>query len=263
MRVLEQPAAAGTMAPTLVILLPGALQQPEDFITAGFVDAVRVRNVALDLALVDPELRYVGEAVESGLLEQLGREVVSVARRKGYQNIWLGGISIGGLTALHYAARSSFAHAVGGRAADDAAGVDMVDGLCLLSPYPGSRMLTGEIAAAGGLDRWPDAHAAAAADGERESWQWLKARRAGFNVTPIYLGHGMQDRFADGQQLMARALEIDGADQVNAIAGGHDWPAWLQLWEDFLLRMAQGLVVTSATTDNAAVDTKETRGTKQ
>ena len=51
--------------------------------------------------------------------------------RGGLPHVWLGGISLGGLFALDYAATDAGAW----------------DGLCLLAPYLGNRLLIGEIVA--------------------------------------------------------------------------------------------------------------------
>ena len=53
MRILQYAAASGRRAKALAILLPGALQQPEDLVRAGFIDTVRERRLSLDLWLPD------------------------------------------------------------------------------------------------------------------------------------------------------------------------------------------------------------------
>jgi hypothetical protein len=217
MRILQDFAMEGEGAQALVILLPGALQQPEDFVQSGFIEAVRKRGLSLDVSLVDLGLEYIGNTTDGTALQCAHDRLVQPARLENYQTIWLGGISIGALMAIAYADRFP----------------GQIDGLCLLAPYPGNRILTGGITAAGGLGHW---HAQCAQDdAECRVWQWLKTHRTQPAVAQIYLGYGQQDRFAPGQQLMAGAL---AADCVDSIAGGHDWPAWQQLWQNFLDRTA-------------------------
>ncbi len=212
MRVLHDFAVPGQRAPALAILLPGALQQPEQLAQAGFVAAVRARGLALDLALVDLELGFIGEVTDGTALQRLHDGLLR--QLPGYAQVWLAGISIGGFLAMAYAQTHP------GR----------ISGLCLLAPYPGNRMLTGEIRQAGGLHLWTAQ--CAADDLECRVWQWLQQRSAA--VAPqIHLGFGLQDRFAAGQQLLAGAL---AAQQVDTVTGIHDWPAWLQLWNNFLDR---------------------------
>lgn len=211
MRILHDFAHTDRPAKSLVILLPGALQQPEDFVAAGFIAALRQRRLPIDLTLVDLGIDYIGETTNGSTLQRIDTELMQAARRQHYHDIWLGGISIGGLIAIAYADRYP------GR----------VDGLCLLSPYPGNRMLLREIEAAGGLDQWP-ADAIEDEDAERRMWRWLQTRK---EQACIHLGYGSQDRFAPGLEQVAAAL---ATQHVDTIPGGHDWPTWAKLWENFL-----------------------------
>lgn len=45
------------------------------------------------------------------------------------------------------------------------------------------------------------------------------------------LGYGRSDRFADGIELMCKALP---EDKVCCLPGGHDWLVWRARWEHFL-----------------------------
>jgi pimeloyl-ACP methyl ester carboxylesterase len=188
--------------------LPGAYQGAQDFLTAGFAEAVRRRRIALDLNFVDLELTHVGDR---GALNRLRSDIVLPARAAGV-SIWLGGISLGGLFALDYAASYP----------------DELDGLCLLAPYLGNRMLTAEIADAPGLSQWQPGELAET-DEERRIWRYIKSRRA--DSRPLYLGFGRGDRFAAAHALLAATLP---ADSVDVIAGGHEWSTWSRLWENFL-----------------------------
>lgn len=222
MRVLHDFAThgqgQGRRAQSLAILLPGALQQPEDFVRSGFVEAVRKRDLSLDLSLVDSEIHFIGETADGTALQRIHDSVILPARLAKYQEIWLVGISIGGFMAIDYA--------------DQHPG--SVNGLCLLAPYPGNRMITGEITAAGGLRQWhPDS--IDDDDAERRVWRWLKTHRENAAGVQIHLGYGLDDRFAPGHRLMAEVL---APDCVDTAAGGHDWPVWQRLWENFLDRCA-------------------------
>lgn len=219
MRILHDQAHPQRRAQALAILLPGALQHPEDMVQAGFVEAVRSRGLSMDLALVDLQLNFIGETIDGAALQRLHDGAIQPALLRGYKEIWLAGISIGGFMALAYAG-----HHPG-----------CVTGLCLLAPYPGSRIVTNEIMAAGGIDHW-DA-SGADDDAERCVWRWLQSHRRA-DQPQLYFGYGLQDRFASGQQLMAAALP--GAC-VDAVAGAHDWSAWRQLWENFLDRLSPRL----------------------
>lgn len=196
-----------TGARQLLVLLPGAYMTPEDFERAGFFAAAARRRPELDLLAVDLDLA----AISGGsALPALQADVLAPARRD-YDKVWLGGISLGGLLALCHAA--------------DTPG--SVDGLCLIAPYPGSRLTTNAIARAGGLGRW-QATPAELADPEFRMWRWLQNPPAGF---PVFVGYGRDDRFAAG---MAQIADCFPTGAGHTVAGGHDWPVWQVLWEHFL-----------------------------
>jgi len=209
-RHLIDLAQPGQYADTLVILLPGAYHQPEDFIKQGFVQAVRQRQLAIDLIMA--ELAF-SQIADQSVLPKIDSSLIQPAIATGYQNIWLAGISIGGYVAMAYAGSYP----------------EQLAGLLLLAPYPGNRMTTGEIAYAGGLRAWaPDA--IPDADTERHHWHWLKTYGNTKDIE-IHLGYGEDDRFAESHLMMAQALP---ANRVDKIPGDHVWPVWQQLWHNFL-----------------------------
>ena len=190
-----------------MIWLPGAYHKAADFLSARFAEAVQERGAALDLQFVDLEFDHLGDR---NSLRRLGAEIIVPARAAGVST-WLGGISLGGMLALQYALTYP----------------GEIDGLCLLAPYLGNRMLTGQIAAQG-LSRWEPGQLAPD-DEEHRIWSHLKTR--GPEAMPLYLGFGREDRFAPAHALMAGALP---AESVDCIDGDHGWETWRRLWENFL-----------------------------
>jgi pimeloyl-ACP methyl ester carboxylesterase len=209
MRSLLHPVHRGRPASTLMVWLPGAFHGPEDFVHAGFDKSIARRGLDIDLQFADLALDHLGDR---SAIVHLARDIVRPAREAGCGSVWLGGISLGGSFVLDYAA--------------SAAGP--WDGLCLLAPYLGNRLLIGEIARGGSLAAWQPGPLAES-DEERRIWRFVQARGAG--QPPLYLGYGRQDRFAQGLDLMAQALPPAA---VQVIEGGHDWPTWSALWEGFL-----------------------------
>jgi pimeloyl-ACP methyl ester carboxylesterase len=200
-------------APVRLALLPGAYQSPEDFLQAGFAEAVTSRALSIDLSFVDIELDVLTDRAVIGRLRE---EIVRPARAQGYARVWIGGISLGGYVALDYASRAA------------AEGRSELDGLCLFAPYLGNRMVIAEIARAGGLRTW-EPGPLAESDEERRIWQFIK--HGGSSPPAVYLGYGREDRFAQAQSLLGSALPAGG---VDVIPGGHEWPTWKRLWENFL-----------------------------
>lgn len=196
-------------ADELLVLLPGAYMKPEGFVAAGFFSAVQRRQLALDIAVVDIDLATIsgGQA-----LPAIRAGVIAPARQR-YRRITLGGISLGGFLSLALAA--------------DHPGE--IDGLCLLAPYPGSRLTRNSIARAGGLPHW-QATSEQLLDPEYRVWRWLQQGPA---TLPVYLGYGRDDRFAEGIAEMAASLP---AGSSHTVLGGHDWPAWRALWDEYLDR---------------------------
>lgn len=209
MRILTDLAHADASAPTLAVLLPGAYDTPEDFQREGFITAVRQRALAVDLVLADMNLECITDGTALALLRDT---IIGPARGVGYGTIWLIGISIGGFMATLYA--------------DHHPGE--VDGLCLIAPYPGNRMITGEISSDGGILDWSP-NEITVDDHERQVWSWLKNHGAG--PTTLHLGYGSEDRFAAAHTLMSAALP---PARVHVIPGGHDWPTWRTIWMRFL-----------------------------
>lgn len=203
---------------TLLVLLPPAFGTARDFFDHGFVAALRTRHPAVDVAAADA---LADHYLDQSVVEQLHAGVIAPARARGYRRLWLGGISIGGFGSLLYLERQ--------RAS--------VDGLILLAPYLGSRLAVNEVLRAGGFEAWnapPPAHD----DHERALLAWLKtALQPGSACPPIYLGHGLDDRFAPSIALLAAALP---QERVVRMPGGHDWPTWRRLWDALLDRSPFG-----------------------
>src|SRR5882724_1843401 len=207
MRSILKPAEPGRAAPTQMVWFPGAYHSAQDFLAAGFPEAVLKRQLALDLRFVDLEMQHLDDREP---LSRLRSEIVLPAIATGV-SIWLGGISLGGSIALEYVCSYP----------------EDFDGLCLLAPYLGNRMLLNEISAASGLAAWEPLEIAEL-DVERRIWRYLKAR---VDSRPLYLGYGQDDRFSAAHRLLAQKLP---ADTVDVIGGGHEWRTWAKLWENFL-----------------------------
>ena len=209
MRAILESAKDGIVAPTRVLLLPAAYTAPEDFLREGFAKAVRARSLQVDLVFVELKLQHLTDRT---LLRRLRHEIVLPARALGCHSLWLGGISLGGFVAIAYAER--YLHEI--------------DGLCLLAPYLGNHIVVGEIERSNGVAGWTPGELADD-DDERRIWRFIKEQRS--RTSPLHLGFGHDDRFAASHRLMAAAL---ASESVDVVPGGHDWPAWRRLWENFL-----------------------------
>lgn len=216
LRVLSDNADCATRPDTLLVMLPGASSLPEEFLSEGFVRALRDRRLAVDVVLVDAHPGYYKDRT---VLERLQADVIAPARAKGYRKIWLVGVSLGGLGAL-IQARAQPADA---------------DGLMLLAPYLGAHRVTDSVRADDGLKAWRGAVPEPVPDDlDLRLWQWLQAYATDpARRPPLVLGYALGDRLAAANKLLADSLP---ADKVFTTPGGHDWPEWRLLWNRMLDR---------------------------
>ncbi|KQP17668.1 alpha/beta fold hydrolase [Pseudorhodoferax sp. Leaf267] len=212
LRSIAMPSQCTARADTLLVLLPGSYSLPEEFEREGFIDAVRAQRLAADLLLVDA---HVGYYHQRSIVDRLQADVVAPARAQGYRQVWLAGISIGGLGAMLYAE----------------ARPGEVDGLVVLAPYLGTHLVAKDIANAGGLAAWRAPPAPLAQDLDAGLWRWLQQQTAGPSAPPLWLGYGLDDRFFYNAEQLRPALP---AKQVFTAPGGHDWPVWTGLWQRML-----------------------------
>jgi pimeloyl-ACP methyl ester carboxylesterase len=198
---------------TRVVLMPGAYHTAEQYLQAGFDEAVRACAQPLEVTLAIPELSHL---TDRRWIAALHDEVVAPARSAAGTSLWLGGVSLGGFMALRFAAQYPQA----------------IDGLCLLAPYLGSRIVAAEIAAHANMASWPEGKLDDD-DDERRIWQYVTRLGVSMSATRVFLGLSTGDRFADTQQLLARALPT-ARSTICALEGEHDWPVWRRLWNRFL-----------------------------
>ncbi len=214
LRTIPYETVGAARPPALAILLPGRGGAAEDYASHGFVAAARAHALPADLVACDATIGYYARRT---LLGRLRTDVVEPARRRGYQRLWLVGISMGGVGALLYAREYP----------------EDVSGVILIAPFLGDEKVLRSVEQAGGLDGWrlPTDH-------DPEDWQpllWDSLRRLGAGTNraeiPVWLGYGLADRFARAHALLARALP---PAQVFTRPGGHDWDAWCPLWHAML-----------------------------
>ncbi|MFL6258107.1 MAG: alpha/beta hydrolase [Thermoanaerobaculia bacterium] len=197
---------------TLVVLLPGRRDSPEDFGRERFPEIAARAGAKADMIAVDAHLAYYYDRT---IVERLREDVIAPARRR-YDRIWLVGISIGGTGTLLYA----------GQHPED------VNGLVTFAPYLGEDEVIREVSSAGGIRGWRPPEPLAPDDFQRRVWVWLKGYEGGSEGRlPLYLGWGRRDGFARANGMAAEVLP---PKHVFTAAGGHGWKAWRSLWEQFV-----------------------------
>ena len=213
MKFEHVPARSGPNATHLWVMLPGAYMKPDDFLRAGFADAIHARGLPHDIALLEATISEVVDGNALLLLQDYLRATAATPARK----VCLLGISLGAQLALLCLARS-------GANAPQSQAAARVSHALVMAPYLGPRDLLAKVAAGA---RLADGvlPPAAPVDNEREIWHWLQD--SAVRKPPLYLGYGSDDRFADAHALMARTLP---AERVDTQPGGHEWPVWSALW---------------------------------
>ncbi|MBE0582418.1 MAG: alpha/beta hydrolase [Desulfofustis sp.] len=215
LRTLYYQADQPPRTKNMIIFLRGRGGSHEDFAAEGFVEAVRVRRLPADMAAPNAHFGYyLGET----LIPRLKEDVIEPARRDGYEQFWLVGVSMGGLGALLYAREHP----------EDVAGV------YIISPFLGWSGILKEIEEAGGLRSWEPGPYDPDQDWQRMLWHWLQQGAAGQQELPLlYLGYGTDDPYLAGQSLLAAILPTD---RVFAIPGDHTAKTMEELWRIFLDR---------------------------
>lgn len=203
----------------LVVFLPGRGDVPEDYVRHGFPERLQRAGSRCAMVGVDSHLGYF---YEKTIVERLREDVIAPAQARGVEEVWLVGISLGGLGSLLYAREHP----------------EDVDGLVLLAPYLGEKGLIEEVARAGGIRSWAPREPPDSQDvqGFRRLWAFLRDLTAqGSGSPPVYLGYGTGDRFARPNGLLAEVLP---PDHVFTTRGGHTWRTWSRLWDAIVARGA-------------------------
>ena len=211
MKFEHVPARSGPAATHLWVMLPGAYMKPDDFLRAGFADAIHARGLPHDIALLEATISEVVDGSALVFLQDYLRATADTPARK----VCLLGISLGAQLAMLCLSRS-------GADAPQFQAAARVSHAFVLAPYLGPRDLLAKMAA-GVLPP------AAPVDTESEIWHWLQD--SAVRKPPLYLGYGSDDRFAGGHALMAQTLS---AERVDRQPGGHEWPVWTALWNRHL-----------------------------
>ena len=159
--------------------------------------------------------------VEQNIVERLHADVIEpIAHR--YQQLWLVGVSMGGLGASSYAMKYP----------------EHVDGVILLAPYMGDEELIDEIEQSGGLKHWSVPQLLGTESDQElhfyELWTWYQSM-AKLPSPALLLGFGEDDRLRRAIQLLAAELP---PEQVLSMPGGHKWTVWAPLLESLMGRMS-------------------------
>jgi pimeloyl-ACP methyl ester carboxylesterase len=77
-----------------VVFMPGFADDDRGFIDHGFVDALRARGLAVDTVSAAATFGYY---LDRSIVVRLREDVMRPLRARGYREVWIVGISMGGL----------------------------------------------------------------------------------------------------------------------------------------------------------------------
>lgn len=219
------PSGSGERA---VVFLPGRRDRPLDFVENGFLERLRAVQPDVDVYIPDAHL---GFYLQCSVVTRLHEDVLAPLRARGYRQITLVGVSMGGLGALLYTYRHP----------------QNVDGIALIAPYLGERDLVRSVGEAGGPGAWngPRPTPGAMIGGVRELWGWFGQWPERRPDVPIHIAYGTDDRFAQANAMLAGLLP---PENVLTTDGGHRWVVWSELWRQIL---AQGRIPADGPTQQA------------
>lgn len=198
---------AAQPAHRLVVMLPGRGDDMDSLARRGIAQIIQQQWPDADVILTGLTMPFYrqGRAVQ-----RLHDEILAPARARRYDQIWLAGISLGGLGALMY----------------DRAHPGEIDGMLLISPYLGDKPIYREIEAAGGLARWqPGPEQAFTPETyQRELWRYIRSWSEHPDRTrSVWLAYGDKERFRDRIALLATQLPPGHAFELP---GHHNWTLW-------------------------------------
>ncbi len=215
-------AKAAERGHSLFVFLPGRRDRASDFVRREFVGLARGRITGVDCLTVDATLGYY---LDGSIAERLQREIIGPAHANGYREIWLVGVSMGGLGAFFHEREYP----------------GKVSGLILLAPFVGDDLnLFAEIDAAGGAESWarsqpPVATERKRAEFQRELWRYL-GRLPSEDSSPlqIWMAYGETDRLRPGFERLRSVLR---EERVIRLKGGHTWEVWKRGFTAILARI--------------------------
>jgi pimeloyl-ACP methyl ester carboxylesterase len=203
-------SAAGT---ELVVFLPGRWSTVDEFEREGFFKIAAERWPAARLVAADLHLGYYKSRSSA---RRVHEDIIAPARRSGVKTVRVVGVSMGGLGALIH----------------DLEYPGDIDEIHLLSPFVGEEEVIAEITAAGGVRQW-QGEPKSGRDFSRKLWRGLKARWLEQGRRPaVKLACGTEDRLAGSNRRFA--ADFLKKEEVLWLPGGHDWPAWRELFREMV-----------------------------
>lgn len=214
----------GEKSDSLIIFLPGLYDTAEIFKEEQFFTIARKAGIKADMVAASIHIDHL---VEEMMVKRIETDIFQYAKDFGYKNIWLAGVSLGGLNSLLFYQKH----------------MKDICGVVALAPYLADKALTKELKQAGGIKNWQPKSVKNKKIFEQKLqflWVWLQEQDSKNNLSQIFLGYGKQDRYVEPIKLLQHILD---KKNVTAVEGNHGWIAGRKIWQQQLLsRVKTGLL---------------------
>lgn len=205
---------------SLIIFLPGLIDNAETFKNEQFFSIAR--NAGIKADMVSASI-HIGHLIKDKMIKRLEVDVYNEAKNNGYKNIWLVGVSIGGLNSLLF--YQKYMHEI--------------CGVVTVSPYVADTALREDLQQAGSVKNWkpkPTENMKIFNQKLQSLWVWFQKQYAKNSLTNIYLGYGKQDKYAKEIKLLENILDKNNVTLTN---GKHNWVSGQKIWQQQLLTRAK------------------------
>lgn len=191
---------------TLIVLLHGRGGAASNFVKYGAVEQIAACRPGANILGVDSHFGYYRKRI---ITERLRTDIIKPARENGIRQVWIMGISMGGLGSLVYRQRYP----------------DDIEAVILMAPFLGKW---------DELDLYMKNPQLARESGDPDYvgiWDALSTTSA--DDPAITLAFGESDDFNNQHRWLAGQLD---AGKIVSGPGGHNWNAWQELWPEALSR---------------------------
>jgi hypothetical protein len=192
----------------LIILLPSFGGEGAHYKESGLIKTFRDKGGEAHLKILDvkPSL-YLG----SKIIDLLKTEVITPAKKAGYEKIYLVGVSMGGHGALLYTTNYP----------------EEIEGTVVFAPFLSGPRMRSSIEKVGGIEKFEKCPFIGW-DYACNMWLMLKDYISSpKNKRRLILCYGTEDEFAKQNRILADMLP---PVLVLTVPGGHDWKTWKKLW---------------------------------
>jgi len=179
----------------------------------GFISEIRDRNLPFDM--IAPNAHF-GYYRNQDLVRRIKEDIIQPAQAKGYEKIWLVGVSMGGLGSLFYFEKYP----------------NDIEGVILLGPYLSKGKVINDIKNQGGLASWKPGEYDPVKEWDRFIWEFLKQQTMDKpSAHSLYLGLGTNDYYYTTQKLLAESMPQDHVVETD---GRHSFTSFKKIWDQFL-----------------------------